>query len=168
MSAVMRRVAISTVLVAAVAGAAALFVYERNATTIEQARAEHDEMVRHMMRMEELLQSVARNRTGQAAVPTPVLPVARGSSTPSAGEPGATPEAGTTPTERAAHEESVRSGNAFVDHIIASGHWNMSEMNNFLSATRGLSGGERGQMMARLAAAVNANQVRFDPSHHSP
>jgi hypothetical protein len=129
---------------------------------VEQARAQHEELMRHLGRIEQML-SIAQDRdTTSAAV---------GETHMSTGAVCASREgsaARAMPEKRAAREEGLRAGNEMVDQAIAAGVWNPSDFAALGAATRELSGEERAQIMARLSAAINADRVRFDQSQRSP
>jgi len=129
---------------------------------VEQARAQHEELMRHLGRIEQML-SIAQDRDITPAV---------GQTPMSAGAVSASHEASAaasaTPEKRAAREEGLRAGNEMVDQAIAAGVWSPSDFAALGAATRELSGEERAQIMARLSAAINADRVRFDRSQRSP
>ena len=58
--------------------------------------------------------------------------------------------------------EQTRAGNAVVDRAIQSGHWSSDDMAEFGAATNALDAEIRVQMLARISAAMNADQVKFD------
>src|SRR5882724_8543006 len=128
---------------------------------VEQGRAQHEELMRHLGRSEQML-SIAQDRDITPAV---------GQTPMSAGAVSASREgsaASATPEKRAAREEGLRAGNEMVDQAIAAGGWSPSDFAALGAATRELSGEERAQIMARLSAAINADRVRFDRSQRSP
>src|SRR5258708_40000697 len=80
---------------------------------VEQARAQHEELMRHLGRIEQML-SIAQDRdttsaaVGQTPMSTGAVSVSREDSAARA-----------TPEKRAAREEGLRAGNEMVDQAIA-------------------------------------------------
>src|SRR6185503_13400075 len=60
----------------------------------------------------------------------------------------------------AEHTERVQAGNAIVDRAIQAGRWSPADLAALDSATGGLSGAETAEMMARISAAINSDQVQ--------
>ena len=159
----MRGVAVVTGLVVEAMAATTLIVHSSHERTeaLEQARAQHEELIRHLGRIEQML-SVAQDRdttpaAGQTHMSTGALSASHEGSAASA-----------APEKRAAREEDLRAGNEIVDQAIAAGVWSPSDFAALGGATRDLSGEERAQIMARLSAAINADRVRFDQSRRPP
>lgn len=145
--------AISTML------AATLFWHisaERSALNL--ARAQHEELVHHLQQIEQTLSVLGRSTIVAAnpQIPISVPCVPHDNSTKDAAKADAT---SADPTVR---EEALREGNAIVDRALANGVVTPADFNALGIATMQLSGEERTQMMARLAAAINADRVQFD------
>jgi hypothetical protein len=160
----MRGVAVVTGLVVAAMTAATLIVHSSRERTeaLEQARAQHEELVRHLERIEQMI-LIVRNRDTTLAADQPHVSTGALSASP---EQSAAADA--TPEKRAAREEGLRAGNAIVDQAIADGLWGVSDFAALGAATRELSGEERAQIMERLAVAINADRVRLDQSRRAP
>lgn len=134
---------------------------ERSAST--QALAHQEELVRHLQQIEQALSALGRG-TVVAANPQQSIsePAAlRDNSTTHAAK------AATTSADRTAHEEALREGNAIVDRAIADGVVSPADFDALGIATLELSGEQRTRMMARLAAAINADRVQFDRARPS-
>jgi hypothetical protein len=159
----LRRGALVVVLAVAATTAATLLVvrqHERDAA-LEQVLAEHEELMRHMSQMEQMLSaSLHRDRAVAPGQPQ------RSAGAPSA--PAGRSAESATAEQREAHEERVRAGNSFVDNAIASGVWNPSDFGDFVIATRNLSAEERGKMLERLTIAINTDRVRLDLTRRLP
>ena len=148
--------AISTML------AATLFWHisgERGA--LNQARAQQEEVVRHLQQIEQTLSALSRS-TIVAANPQVSISV------PSAPHDNSSKDAAdATSADRKVYEEALREGNAIVDRAIANGVVSPADFNALGIATMQLSGEQRTQMMAQLAAAINADRVQFDKARPS-
>jgi hypothetical protein len=155
----MGRVAVHIVLTLAAVTAATLILDSRHERTEvhEQVRAEHEELIRHLSQMEQMLTS-AVNREG-AVVPVRAEPSVDAAPTHDHSAQSATSD------QRVAHEEGMRAGNALVDNAITTGAWNPSDFGVFASATRNLSVQEQSKMLERLTTAINADRVRIVPPH---
>jgi hypothetical protein len=154
----MKSVAATVVTTIAAMVAATLIIQSRQeqAAVLEQVRAEHEDLMRHLSRMEQTL-SIALNQDrvsalGQSHVPLDAGPV------PHAGSP----ERSMAEQRTAGHEERVRAGNAFIDGAIVSGTWRQSDFKDFMAATRDLSGDERAQMLERVTKAINTDRMHIE------
>jgi hypothetical protein len=159
----MKNVAAVILLFLAATTAATLIVHSRGErdAALQEARAEHEELIRHLGQIERLL-TVAPHRDitvapVPAAAPADQVSTRRESLAESP-----------TAAQHAAHEERLRAGNAFVDDAIASGTWSPSDFEAFVTATRDLGPEERARMLERLTTAINTDQVHFDPARRSP
>jgi len=163
----MKHVAAVIVLIAAVT-AATLVVRGQNEriAALERARAEGGELVRHLDTIEKML-AIALDRDGSSAAHSARNATSSGNA-PREPSAASAPQTHLSPEQRAAHEEALRAGNAIVDRAIAAGLWNPTDFATLGAATKDLSGEERAQIMARLSAAINADQVRFGGSGRTP
>jgi hypothetical protein len=130
---------------------------------LNQARAQQEELVRHLLQIEQTLSALGRSASVAA---NPQMP----SSVPSAPRDNSTKDAAkadATSADRTVREEALREGNAIVDHALAIGVVTPADFNALGIATRQLSAEERTQMMAQLAAAINADRVQFDKARPS-
>jgi hypothetical protein len=153
--ATMGRVAVVMVLTVAAITASTLILDSRHERTavLGQVRAEHEELIRRMSQMEQMLMSTT-NREGAVAPARAELSMDAAPTHDHSAESA-------TADQRAAHEEGTQAGNALVDNAIAAGAWNPSDFGVFVSATRNLSVQEQSKMLERLTTAINANRVRI-------
>jgi len=151
----MGRVAVVIALSVAAITAATLILDSRHERTavLEQVRAEHEELIRRMSQMEQMLTSTVNRE--RAVAP------AKAELSMDAAPTHDHPVENTTADQRAAHEEGTRAGNALVDNAITAGAWNPSDFGVFVSATRNLSVQEQSKLLERLTTAINANRVRI-------
>jgi hypothetical protein len=160
----MRRVAVTVAFAIGTMMAATLVVRmsrERSAA-VDQARAQHEELVRHLERIEKTL-SVALERDTIAAAEYEEYEMSTSArSVPHAGSTNGATKADAISANRAALGEDMHEANAIVDRAIATGFVSGSDFDAFGTATRELSGEQRAQIMARLAAALNAERVQFE------
>src|SRR5689334_10791585 len=153
-----RVAAVSFVALAALAAATfiARGVHERT-VALDQLRTEQVRLAGQLGRIEQMLAVALKREATDTATPLPA---------PSAQEDsGSRAPIKPTDSERddpQARDALLEAGNAVVDRAIASGVWRLSDFDAFVAATRGLSAEENGRIMARLSAAINANQVRID------
>jgi len=63
---------------------------------------------------------------------------------------------------RAKELEQLRAGNDVIDRALASGHWTDTDVESLDTATEGLGGAERAQLLMRVAAATNADRLQID------
>lgn len=68
----------------------------------------------------------------------------------------------------AAREERMRAGIEIVDRVVAAGVSSTADFAAVDLATKDLPDDERANVMARLSAAINAGQIRFDRSRPRP
>jgi hypothetical protein len=160
----MTRVAAIIGLAIATMMAATLFWHiagERSA--LNQARAQQEELVRHLQQIEQTLSALGRSTivaaNPQTSISAPAAPHDNSSKDAA--------KADATSADRTVHEEALREGNAIVERAIANGVVSPADFNALGIATMQLSGEQRIQMMARLAAAINADRVQFDKARPS-
>jgi hypothetical protein len=160
----MRRVAVTVALAIGTMMAATLLVHvsrERSAA-LDQARAQQEELVRHLERIEKTL-SVALERDTIAAAEYEEYEMSTSArSVPHDSSTNGAAKADAMSANRAARDEALHEGNAIVDRAIANGFVRGSDFDAFGTATRELGGEERAQIMARLAAALNAERVQVE------
>jgi hypothetical protein len=160
----MKQVAIVTMLIFAAGAVATLFMQDsrERAAGFEQARSQHEELTRRLARLEQML--AATPLDGRDATHTAVsesLP-SGSTSTRERSTRDTTAAAETDARKIAERRERIQAGNAVVDRAIQAGRWSPADMAAFGSATGGLSGAETADIMVRLSAAINADQVQLD------
>ena len=114
--------------------------------------------MRRLARLEQMLATTSANRTD--AIPTAVPEGSR--------SPKDAASADIDPQKLAERTERIHAGNAIVDRAIQTGRWGLADVASFGSATSGLSGEESAAIMARLSAAINADQVQLDMRRLQP
>lgn len=157
----MRALAVVTAVNLAAITAATFILHEPRPRdeVIEQVQREQQQLLRHVERMEKTLAVALNRNTAGASVESRASTAALQSHAPeSANAAAALP----TPERQANHDELLQSGNALVDRILSGGVVRMSDFGKVMSATRGLSAEERMQIVSRLHAAMNANQVSLE------
>jgi hypothetical protein len=125
-----------------------------------QARAQHGELIQRLERLETMLAATGdRSETAHAGI-------SQGSPSGSAvlcdNTKRDVEKADISPEKRAEHAQILQAGNDIVDRAIQSGQWSSADMGTLLAATNGLSTNERGDIVARLSAAINAGQIHPD------
>jgi hypothetical protein len=158
----MKQVAAVAVVVLAAATVATLIVHNSREQTarFEQVQDQLQQLVQHMGKLEQALANTAgRSEHSQTRASVVTAPV---TSAPAGKAATATPE------NDAARQEGFQAANALVDQAIQSGQWGSAELLAFGAAGHALSGDEQTAILARVSAAMNRGQVRFDPQQHHP
>jgi outer membrane murein-binding lipoprotein Lpp len=160
----MKQVAIVAMLIFAAATVATLLIQSsrERAARFEQARSQHEELTRRLARLEQMLAAMRADRRDATHTTVSEGLPSGSASTRERSTQDATAAAGADARKIAEHSERIQAGNAAVDHAIQAGRWGPAEIAAFGSATSGLSGEERADIMVRLSAAINADQVQLD------
>ncbi len=163
----MKQVAVLAMLIVTAATAATLLIQSsrERAASFEQTRSQHEELMRRLARLEQMLATTSATD----AIPTAV-PEGSPSASASARErsPKDVARADIDPQKLAERTEHIHAGNAIVDRAIQTGRWSLADVASFGSATSGLNGEESAAIMARLSAAINADQVQLDMRRLQP
>ena len=132
------------------------------AANFEQTRSQHEELTHRLARLEQMLAAIpADRRDAKHTAASEGLPSCS-ASTRERSTKGTTAAAATDASKIAERSERIQAGSAVVDHAIQAGQWGPADIAAFGSATSGLSGEETADIMVKLSAAINANQVRLD------
>ena len=154
----MKQVAVLAMLIVTAATAATLLIQSsrERAASFEQTRSQHEELMRRLARLEQM-------RAATSA--TDAIPTAVPEGSPSTKDAA---RADIDPQKLAERTERIHAGNAIVDRAIQTGRWSLADVASFGSATSGLNGEESAAIMARLSAAINADQVQLDMRRLQP
>jgi hypothetical protein len=142
----MARIAVSISL-AFLGTLAAVLLYERQAPA-PMPVAGQTQMIERLDRLERaIIQLGARAQPEPASAPaaeilTPPLP---------------------TPQDEA-RQSAIRTGNEIVDRAVGAARWTIDDATDLAAATVALDGTTRAELLARVSAAINADQVQVDPA----
>jgi hypothetical protein len=151
--------AIAGVLAAATAGALIVHNSHEQSAHIEQVQDQLQQLVQHMGKLERALANTpSRSEHSQTSASVVTEPVTQAT----AGKPA------TNAANDVARQEGIQAANTLVDQAIQSGQWGSADLAAFGAASHALSGDEQTAILARLAAAMNRGQVRFDPHQRHP
>jgi hypothetical protein len=141
----MARIAVSITL-AFLGTLAAVLLYERQSQASTPVVAGQQEMIERLDRLERAIiqlgaQAQPEPRTGRAPeVLTPPLP---------------------TPQDDA-RQSAIRTGNEIVDRAVGATRWTFDDAAELAAATASLDGSARADLLARVSAAINADQLKVD------
>jgi hypothetical protein len=136
----------------------------------EQDRALHAQLIERLDRMDH---SISVMSEGALAVATRVAqnrdaPAIGPSQIPPAGAPAQAPAATSVETAAARaplspeQETHLRTGTEIVDRALAAARWSDEDRDALNVATVTLPGERRAELMARVAAAINRDQLRVE------
>src|SRR6478736_6207326 len=76
----------------------------------------------------------------------------------------AMPPTPATPKDKTPEQvRAIAEAETLVEQGLQSGHWSMEQANELSLAVADLDAKEQGRILARVSAAINAGQMRFDP-----
>jgi hypothetical protein len=141
----MARIAVSITL-AFLGTLAAVLLYERQSETSAPVVAGQQEMIERLDRLERAIIQL-----GAQAQPEPST--------------GPAVEVLTPPLPRPqddARQSAIRTGNEIVDGAVGAARWTFDDANELAAVTASLDGGARAELLARVSAAINADQLKID------
>jgi hypothetical protein len=144
------------ILVAATAATLIVQNYRERAVRLEQEQAERQQIMQRFARLEQMYADAASSGERSRPAQPGATAVSSNVQIPETRDPKVTAE------NAAARAEAIQHANALVDSAIQSGQWSRADVIAFNTATYRLSGEEQAEIMARLAVAINADQVQVD------
>ena len=140
-------------IVCSVAGTlAAVFAYQHFQPPVAQAKAQTDEVLQRMERVEELITVLAQMREAPQPAPAPIA--------------AAMPPEPLSPEEtrkRAeVREAGIRAGIAVVEQVVSDGRLTQEDGIALAIATSKLDGADQANVYAKLSLAINQGRVRPD------
>src|SRR5581483_4068132 len=134
----MKSTAAIAMLIFAGAMLTALFIQSsrERAASCEQARSQHEELMRRLARLEQILAAVPAER-GDETHAAASAGLARDTSSTRERSTRAPAPADADPRTRAEHTERIQAGNTVIDRAIESGRWAPTDVAAFGVATNG-------------------------------